>query len=461
MKPRTSNGKGGWDRDRLAAALRDATRLAMGRSTRSRAPVSPREAAAVLAAQAATGLNDTWERADESAPGPIDVIDMFSGCGGMSAGFRSVNGLIPAYNIIAAVDVDPVANKTYEANFGVCPSSTSVGELAADPAALKKFIRASGRRGGHPLVLIGCSPCQGFSSHRNSTGKKDLRNPLFVDFSLVAAALQPDVVVVENVPELLTDQYWPLVEEARANLEAAGYQVHLSVHNTATFGVPQERFRTLLLAMKRRFVPPAGFVPRSAFRTVRDAIGALPKVNAGDKDPADPMHYSAGHRDSTIQTIRAVPRDGGNRPANVGPPCLIRARERQGRGAYDDVYGRLAWDRPAITITAYARNPASGRFVHPEQDRGLTVREAALLQSFPRQYMFNGSLDERFRQIGNAVPPAFAAALAAHLLGELLSDPWQGPEVVGISQSVGPSFSRIIPALKAGQQLTGAMAAVS
>lgn len=165
------------------------------------------------------------------------------------------------------------------------------------------------------------------------------------------------------------------------------------------------------------------------------------------------MHYSAGHSRSTINTIRQVPKDGGSRPPHAGPECLRRAAKRNGRAVYEDVYGRLSWDRPAITVTAYARNPASGRFVHPEQDRGLTVREAALLQGFPSDYWFSGSLDQRFRQIGNAVPPAFAAFLATHLLGELMAEPLHVSSFdPGISEPVGPSFSRLIPALKAGHR---------
>jgi DNA (cytosine-5)-methyltransferase 1 len=134
----------------------------------------------------------------------------------------------------------------------------------------------------------------------------------------------------------------------------------------------------------------------------------------------------------------------------MGPQCLVRARERQGRGAYDDVYGRLYWDKPAITITAYARNPASGRFVHPEQNRGLSVREAAILQSFPSNYIFAGTFDQKFRQIGNAVPPSFSACLAMHLVGELLGPAFSGDIDEGIIEPIGASFSRLIPALKAG-----------
>jgi DNA (cytosine-5)-methyltransferase 1 len=184
---------------------------------------------------------------------------------------------------------------------------------------------------------------------------------------------------------------------------------------------------------------------------VRDAIGALPAINAGEVSPGDPIHRTAGHRPETLATIRAVPRDGGNRPVDVGPDSLRRIRERQGRGGYDDVYGRLRWDRPSITITAYSRNPASGRYVHPVQDRGLSIREAALLQGFPRSYQFTGTLDEAFRQIGNAVPPTFAACLAGHVLNELAKPLAEGaPEATGIQAPVGPSFARLIAGLKAG-----------
>jgi DNA (cytosine-5)-methyltransferase 1 len=163
------------------------------------------------------------------------------------------------------------------------------------------------------------------------------------------------------------------------------------------------------------------------------------------------MHYTAGHRESTLATIRAVPKDGGSRPADVGPECLRRFEARQGKPAYEDVYGRLHWDRPSITITAYSRNPASGRFVHPDQDRGLSVREAALLQGFPSTYHFHGTLDQRFRQIGNAVPPVFAAYLAGHLLGELAAPSEFRGEDKSIRASVGPSFARMIPGLKASR----------
>jgi DNA (cytosine-5)-methyltransferase 1 len=399
---------------------------------------------------AALEFDKHWSAGIKSDPGPIDVIDMFSGCGGMSAGFVAANAIFPAYRLAAAVEIDGIANASYERNFGLAPHAQDVAALATSPKQISQFIASTKRRESHPLVLIGCAPCQGFSSHRNAEGIHDKRNSLIARFTSIATQLNPDVVIMENVPELLTDRYWPVVRDARAALVDAGYFVHISIHNTAGFGVPQERFRTLILAMKHPFEAPRAFLTRDEYRTVRSAIAKLPPVAAGVRDPNDEMHYSAGHSDSTVRTIRAVPKDGGSRPSDVGPECLRRIASKQGRGGYDDVYGRLYWDKPAITITAYSRNPASGRFIHPVQDRGLTVREAALLQGFPRDYWFAGSLDERFRQIGNAVPPVFSTALALHVLGELVGKKQAAATSAGITTPVGSSFSRLIPSLKAG-----------
>lgn len=417
-----------------------------------------REAARAIGEKVALDLNAYW-RLGRSEEGPVDVIDMFSGCGGMSAGFVAANGAIASYRLAMAVDIAERANQTYERNLGLSPLNEDIGALADNPARLDALVAKSRRRPGHPLVLIGCAPCQGFSSHRNAAGEADGRNNLFTQFAKIAAHLEPDAVVVENVPELLTDRYWDYIEEAKAILAARGYHVHVGVHNMAEFGVPQERFRALMLAMKKPFAAPATLLDRSSFKTVRDAIGNLPPIVAGEVHPEDPMHYTAGHRESTMETIRAVPKDGGSRPAGVGPECLRRVEERQGRAAYEDVYGRLWWSRPSITITAYARNPASGRYLHPEQDRALSVREAALLQGFPRDFWFAGSLDERFRQIGNAVPPTFGAYLALHVLGELLASEAVEPAGAGIAAPVGPSFARLIPALKAGHRSLDDLAA--
>lgn len=404
-----------------------------------------------LGERIALEIDDFWGKSKEVDDGPIDVIDVFSGCGGMSTGFRAVNGALSAFRLALAIDVDQTANETYAKNLSLQPTLADVGMLAQKPVQFRRLVSSVRQSEDSPLVLIGCAPCQGFSSHRNDRGASDRRNSLFEDFARLAVTVNPDAVVVENVPELLTNRYWPVVSRAARTFRRAGYAVYVGVHNMAEYGVPQERFRAVLLAMRTPFVPPRGFLSRDRFRTVRSAVSGLPEIRPGEKHPSDPMHYTARHRDSTIAVLRAVPKDGGSRPADVGPPCLTRIAARQGKPGYEDVYGRLAWDRPAVTITNYARNPASGRFAHPEQDRGLSVREAALLQAFPSSYSFAGSLDPSFRQIGNAVPPAFAAYLACAMLGELLD---QAPDTrePGVTAPLGSSFSRLIPSLKAGSR---------
>lgn len=421
------------------------------KTTTSVSPITRSET--TLPRRAALNVSANWKAAAKHTnTGCLPVIDMFSGCGGMSAGFASINALTPAFRIAGAIDIDEVANESYERNIKVRPHRVSVAELAQKPTLLRKTLVDFLGHESNDFVLIGCAPCQGFSSHRNEQGENDTRNTLFLDFAKIAAKTQPLAIVVENVPELLTNRYWPLVAEARKILEKAGYFVNLTVHNMAEFSVPQERFRTLMLAMKHPFESPRGFLSRDQFRTVRNAIGKLPHISAGQHHPSDPMHYTAGHKPSTLATIRAVPKDGGSRPDHVGPECLRRAKARNGRAVYEDVYGRLFWDKPAITITASARNPASGRYVHPEQHRGLSVREVALLQSFPPDYDFAGGLDERFRQVGNAVPPAFAAFLAAHVLAQLRLTKHPNMFDKGIDQPIGNSFSRLIPALKSGRR---------
>ena len=251
---------------------------------------------------------------------------------------------------------------------------------------------------------------------------------------------------MENVPEFLSERYWKYFFSAKENFEKAGYMVKQKIYNAATFGVPQERFRSVIIGMKKDFLLPEEVLQKENFRTVRDAIGALPKVVAGVAAPNDPMHKSAAHKASTIDVIKSVPHNGGSRPEGVGPACLDRVK------GFSDVYGRLYWDRPSITITHYARNPASGRYSHPEQDRGLTAREAALLQSFPNGFEFVGKSDDVYRQIGEAVPPFMSAAIATNILIELISkeptEEQRNASPKSIEKPVSSSYSSVIAGMK-------------
>ena len=374
-----------------------------------------------------------FNREDPPANGPIDVVDLFCGAGGLSCGFEAFGRMRDSFQIRSAVDLDPWSCRTYAANLPVAPFVQDLAVAASSAQATRKFVSSLRLRSGHPLVLIGGPPCQGFSAHRKKDAvQDDPRNNLIQVFATLLIALQPSIAVLENVPELLAKKHWRKFEDFKRTLASAGYNVRAQIHNLAGYGVPQERFRALVIASRGPIKLPQPFLTPASFRTVRQAIGELPSITPGQPNTLDPMHVCTGHRPETIAVMRRVPKDGGRRPFGVGPKCLDEV------DGFRDVYGRMYWDRPANTVTAYARNPASGRYVHPNQDRGLSIREAALLQSFPRGWIFDGPFDHRFLQIGNAVPPAFAAALAAHLFAQL-TDPSQDLDPSADCDVVGPT----------------------
>lgn len=389
-----------------------------------------------------------WKPGKITVMQPIaQVIDMFCGCGGMSLGFAAMAKATGAFRLVGGVDVNEVSLRTYRHNYGVPALKIDVRELANSDESLNSFLNSLPDYDQKlPTVLIGCAPCQGFTAHRKKNwDEPDTRNGLVEVFADIAVSMQPDCVIMENVPELLSGRYWKHFEYLRDRLTGAGYTVKQAIHSAAEHGAPQDRFRALIIAMKVDFSMPEARLKPSEFRTVRNAISDLPPVRAGEEASIDPMQKSAAHRQSTIDVIKAIPKDGGSRPNGVGPKCL------QDFKGFADVYGRLAWDRPAITITHYARNPASGRFVHPEQNRGLTMREAARLQSFPDGFEFTGGFDDVFRQIGEAVPPMLSLSVAASTLAALKGEMHSGVEEL-VMEPVNDSFAGVIAGIKGSRR---------
>lgn len=379
---------------------------------------------------------------------PIQLIDFFCGAGGMSLGFAALNSIVPAFNMLGGCDIDAVSAATYSHNFGTPFINRDIVDLAHNPDRLQELLTDIGYDRNKPTILIGCAPCQGFTSHRKRywDEEDDIRNNLISIFAEIVRVIMPDAIIMENVPELLSNRYWRYFSAAKESFEDCGYIVKECIHNAASFGVPQDRFRSIIIGMRKNFVLPNGYLSEDKYRTVRDAIEDLPPVPAGVADPKDPMHKSAAHKQSTIEVMRQVPHDGGNRPVGVGPACLDRVN------GFSDTYGRLYWDKPSITITHYARNPASGRYTHPEQDRGLTAREVALLQSFPNGFEFRGKSDDIYRQIGEAVPPMLAVGVAANILIELFSVEPSSEELENspksIDSPVNSSYSSVIAGIK-------------
>lgn len=378
----------------------------------------------------------------------VGVVDFFCGAGGVSIGLRCAS--TAEFQIVEGLDNDPHCATTYKAMIGVPCDTVDILELSNDDALLDAKIASWNLERFDKTLLVGCSPCQGFSAHRKSVVGEDARRNLFEAFCRIAARVKPDAIFMENVPDLFSKGHWPHFVAGRDLLVQAGYEVRSGIYNFAGFGLPQERFRAVVMAFCTAFEMPTAPLTPDQYVTVRDAIGGLPPLASGERDLKDPMHVASTHRESTLATLRAVPKNGGNRPVGVGPKCLDRTREAH--GGYTDVYGRLAWDRPSVTITARCRTPSCGRFTHPDQDRGLTTREAALLQGFPADYRFAGPFDDGFKQVGNAVSPLVATAMGEFIgakLGELPIDSFQrGVPPIAVANAVGPGFAVTINGIK-------------
>ncbi len=302
------------------------------------------------------------------------------------------------FDVLSAVEIDATAARTYKANHNdVSLEHIDIRELSA--AGLRRRLKL---RPGQLDLLAGCPPCQGFSSLRTRNGanrNRDLRNGLVQDMLRFVRAFRPKTVMMENVPTLV--RHKPFKDFCKG-LRRLGYRLAFEVKDAARYGVPQRRRRLILLASRGfdiRFATEA----RHA-RTVRETIGWLPKPGKG----RDRLHNLPEKRrtEKVLKLIRDIPKNGGSRsdlPKNRQLDC------HKNSDGFRDVYGRMAWDVVAPTITSGCFNPSKGRFIHPEQNRAITMREAALLQGFPRGYIFDlaSGKEAIALMIGNALPPEF------------------------------------------------------
>jgi DNA (cytosine-5)-methyltransferase 1 len=265
-------------------------------------------------------------------------------------------------------------------------------------------------RRGELDLLAGCPPCEGFSALRTLNGRRrirDQRNDLVFDFLRFVRVLNPRAVMMENVPGLANNKRF---SSFRKKLRRLGYASEYRVLNAADYGVPQRRRRLILLASRSGSV---SFAPPAAKRsTVWEAIGSLPHP----RKSKDILHNLKEVRSRRIRDlIRQIPKNGGSR-TDLGPKSQLACHRRC--DGFKDIYGRLAWNDVASTMTGGCFNPSKGRFLHPVQNRTLTLREAALLQSFPRKYFFSlrRGKSPAASLIGNALPPEFVRRHARSVL---------------------------------------------
>lgn len=230
----------------------------------------------------------------------VQVIDFFSGCGGMSYGFHTAASRNVSYHVLGGLDIDQHANATYERMLKKPALMNDIRNLT-DRDALQEALDKWGYDPKKPLILIGCAPCQGFSSHRKKDPREDERNELLAAFGAIVLALEPALVVMENVPEMLQIKYWKHYEAFSSQVERHGYITRARLHNLASFGVPQERYRALVLSsrLSHRIEMPQPTHAPSKFVSVRDAIGDLPPLSAGEECKHDPMHKTSKHRRET------------------------------------------------------------------------------------------------------------------------------------------------------------------
>jgi DNA (cytosine-5)-methyltransferase 1 len=335
----------------------------------------------------------------------LRAVDLYSGSGAVTA------GLAKAFDVVAAVDHDPVACRTYAANHSkVRLFQRDIRTL--DPQEIINRVPSAMA----PDLLVVCAPCQPFSSQNRHRGGDD-RALLVLEAGRFAAALNPKGILFENVPGLAGAS--GVFDELERRLATAGYIVGAPRRlNAADMGVPQRRIRCVMFASRSaeavaRFSAANLSAPRT---TVAEKIRDLLPLESGQRDPDDPMHVARQHSPLALQRLRAIPHDGGSRDAL---PQELRLKCHAKTNGFRDVYGRMSWNDVAPTLTTGCTDVTRGRFAHPEQDRAITLREAALLQTFPEKYVFHGGYKQISTQIGNAVPVAMVTAMIPAIVDAL------------------------------------------
>lgn len=320
------------------------------------------------------------------------AIDLFSGVGGLTAGMHRAG-----FKTEMAFELDELASKAYNLNH----KNTKVFTKDIRKVDIEEVKEELNGQTIH--LLAGCPPCQGFSSIRRlnkSKPVKDDRNGLINEYVRFIEELMPYTFMMENVPGLALDNSF---HKARRILEKLGYHVDHQVVNVKDYGVPQSRKRLVMVGS--RLGPLKVAQPINKKVTVRKTIGDLPSPEETD----DQLHkIFPVHTPEIYQLIQDIPHNGGSRK-DLGKDRQLKCHQKENVG-FKDVYGRLRWDDYSSTITGGCLNPSKGRFLHPEQNRCISAREAALLQSFPKKYKFpvDAPRSSIALMIGNALPPRFS-----------------------------------------------------
>lgn len=341
----------------------------------------------------------------------IKAIDFFCGGGGMSYGMK-----LAGVKIIAGIDIEKKCKETYEANINgaefICEDIFDLKEeTLEDKLRIKK--------NDDSLIIIGCSPCQYWSIINTHKKKSEKSKNLLIEFQRFIKYFNPGYVVVENVPGVLKKKDESGLTKFIDMLHNMGYKVHFKIHNVKDFFVPQNRKRFTLIANR---VSKIELIPKKARkkRVVKNVIGVnngFPKIRAGTKDKTNFRHSAAGLSELNLTRLSLIEKDGGNRLGFANIPELQLDCFINRNNSFKDTFGRLWWDKPSPTITTKFFSISNGRFVHPEENRALSLREGAVLQSFPKSYLFlTQSIADTAKIIGNAVPPEYAKRIGLSII---------------------------------------------
>lgn len=341
---------------------------------------------------------------------PIVAIDFFCGAGGLT------HGLIKAgIKVLAGIDIEESLRETYQNNNEgsefICKDAQKI-----DIHALRRRLKITS---DDKVLYTACTPCQPFSTLNQHQGEDD-RKDLLLAFGEIVKQSPPDAILIENVPGLNTKYGRDIYEKFLATINEAGFpkeNIYSEFLDANDFDVPQTRKRLILMASRhKRIKPPVKTLRKPVVETY---LKKFPKIEHGEKSEKYHNHEARKLQPHLLKIVQAVPKDGGNRSDVKDVSILLKCHQEKPK-VHKDVFGRMRWNAPAPTLTARCTDVYCGRFTHPDQDRGISVREAASLQTFPDTYVFHGkSILQLARQIGNSVPVNFAKALGKTIQNHL------------------------------------------
>jgi DNA (cytosine-5)-methyltransferase 1 len=342
----------------------------------------------------------------------LKAIDFFCSGGGMSYGLQ-----MAGIEVIAGIDFDLKCKDTYEENVKSA-KFLHYDIFKLHPETIETELKVF-KENPENLILIGCTPCQYWSQIRTNKTKSKAGKNLLTEFLRFVNYFSPGYVVVENVPGIYKNRSISKLQFFIEELEKAGYTVHSEVHEMSDYGVPQKRKRYTLIANRnsKEKIFPLKTKQKTLVKNVLGVNNGFPKVNAGNRDNTSFNHTVAGLSPLNLKRIKKVRKNGGTRFDFANNPELQLECFKGKDNSFIDTYGRLSWDDLAPTITTKFFNISSGKFVHPDEDRALSLREGATLQTFPKSFNFKtNSIAQTAKIIGNAVPPKYAKAIGDSII---------------------------------------------